>query len=202
MTDMMTLMADGLLLLGAPGTVAVLFLIGFRYHDQTTWGVAIMLAGFSMMLNPALKEYFALPRPEGLSDGYAFPSGHFQGAMCFYGWLFIRISNKWARLLISLILAGIAFGLVYKGYHYVRDIMGSFVVGSLVITGAYVLLKREPFKSEPGLLGLPLAVTGLIPIGYMYMHSGIQRHSLLGLIAITAVMVIWTRFFPEPKSGR
>lgn len=191
---MTELLAKLLLLTGEPVTVAILFLVGFWFHDRTTWGIAIMLAGFSMVLNPALKEYFALPRPEG-AEGFGFPSGHFQGAMCFYGWLFIRLPQTWAKVLTALLLAGIAFGLVYLGYHYPRDIIGSFVVGCLVIGLASELLDRQPFVDKPYLMGCVLLAIGIFPLAYMLFHSGIQKHSLVGYAAIVAVMLVWWKFF-------
>jgi membrane-associated phospholipid phosphatase len=198
MPDFLTLMADFFLLMGHPVTVAALFLVGFITHDKTTWGIAIMLAGFSMMLNPALKEIFQLPRPQDITE-YGFPSGHFQGSMCFYGWLALRIPNKWIRGGLALLLAGIGFALVYKGFHYARDIAGSFVVGSIIIFSTQALLRREPFHGTPPLLGCVFSGIGIIPLVYMSFHSGIQKHSLVGLVSILAVMMIWMRFFPEKE---
>jgi membrane-associated phospholipid phosphatase len=198
MSDPLILLADAFLILSHPVTVAALFVAGFMYHDRTTWGIAIMLAGFSMMLNPALKEYFAMARPLG-QEGYGFPSGHFQGSMCFYGWLFLMLPNKWIKLAIGFLLAGIGFGLVYKGYHYPRDIAGSFVTGSLIVLGTYALFKREPFASKPPLVGWVFLGIGIFPLAYMHFMSGMQKHSLLGLAVIAGVMYIWMRFFPETK---
>ncbi len=193
---MSDLLAKFFLILSQPETVAVVFLIGFWFHDRATWGIAIMLAAFSMVLNPALKEFFQMPRPSG-AEGYGFPSGHFQGAMCFYGWLFVKLHNNWARLAIAILLAGVGYALVHMGFHFPRDIAGSIVVASIIIGLTYALLQREPFKTKPYLLACVLLGIGILPLAYMLFHSGMQKHSLAGYVAIAAVMLVWWKFFQE-----
>ena len=71
-----------LLVFSNPVTVFSLFLLGFFYYDKTTWGVAILLACFSMVLNPALKAFFGLPRPMIYLD-LVFPAGIFKAPCVF-----------------------------------------------------------------------------------------------------------------------
>lgn len=200
--DFPTLIAQFFLIWDQPITLALVFLTGFWFLDRPTWGVAIMLSGFSMILNPALKEYFQMLRP-GDSGEFGFPSGHFSGAMCFYGWLFLRYNQASIRIVIAILLAGIGYGVVHMGYHYPRDVAGAFGFCSIILGATYALMNRSAFVRKPHLLGCALVGIGIFPLLYMYMHTGIQKHSLVGFATIIAVMLVWWRFFPtEQKPSR
>lgn len=181
-----------------PAAVATLFFVGFLFHDRTTWGIAIMLTGFSMIVNPALKEFFQLARPLG-AEGYGFPSGHFQSSVVFYGWVAYMWPNRFIRALIAFFLIGIGFGLVYLGFHYVRDLMGSFVVGGIILLITAGFLRMQPFKDKPPTYGfLLLAVSG-IPLLYLYLGEGVPKHAWEGLACLTLSTVLWTVAFPYFK---
>ncbi|MBP6985167.1 MAG: phosphatase PAP2 family protein [Alphaproteobacteria bacterium] len=185
-------LASVLLVFSNPVTVFSLFLLGFFYYDKTTWGVAILLACFSMVLNPALKAFFGLPRPMDL-PGFGFPSGHFQGSMCFYGWLFTRIPKTWVRIALTGILAATGFALVQKGYHYPRDIAGAFISGSLVVILAHVMLAREKYKQTPQALGYFLILLSAAPLLYLIYQDRIPKHTILGLSLLCAITWLWNR---------
>jgi membrane-associated phospholipid phosphatase len=202
MDQLLTLLANICLFWAHPITVFGLFLIGFIFHNRTIWGIAIILSSFSLILNPALKEYFHLPRPEGGGDEFGFPSGHFFGSMAFYGWVALMWPNRLVRFAIAIILAGIGFGLVYKGYHYPRDIAGSFGFASLLILFAIVILKIPTFKNKPPLLGALLLIISSAPLWYMYSVEEITKGQWHGVEALTLTSFVWLIAFPFIKDKK
>lgn len=192
----MDLIANFFLLWDQPITLGALFLAGLLLREHKIFGTALMLAGFSMILNPALKEYFHMLRP-GESGEYGFPSGHFSGAYSFYGWLLISYSRPAIRLALAFLLVGLAYSIVYMGYHYPQDIAGAFFFVSLTLGATHMLLNREPFMSKPHLLGCVLVALSTLPLFYMYMHTGIQKHSWVGLATIMVVTLMGWKLFPR-----
>jgi len=158
-----------------------------------------MLTGFSMILNPALKEYFQLARPLG-AEGYGFPSGHFQSATVFYGWIALNWPNTKVRVAIALILAGIGYGLVYLGFHYIRDLAGALVVGSLVLLMSSLTLRLSYFNNKPPKYGFVLLGISILPLLYMYQGEGIPKHSWEGLACLVLSTTFWLLAFPYLKN--
>ncbi|WP_231259436.1 phosphatase PAP2 family protein [Rickettsia canadensis] len=56
------------------------------------------------------------------------------------------------RIIIVVILTGIGFSLIYKGYHYPFDIITSITIGIMVIAFVYSLTKEDIVK-YPFMLG-------------------------------------------------
>lgn len=180
----MDLLADILLVMSHPAVVASLFIIGYFYHDRTMWIVAATLALCSLVINPCLKEYFQMPRPLG-QTGFGFPSGHFHGSFVFYGWLALHWNNKWIRLGILMILAGIGFGLVQKGYHFPRDLLGSAFFGSILILSTKFAMHFKLFKTYPNkITSLYTLVLGT-PLLFAHLRiNTAPEKALLGLILL------------------
>ncbi|WP_041472092.1 phosphatase PAP2 family protein [Rickettsia slovaca] len=67
-----------------------------------------------------LKYTFEIPLNPALNiKGFAFPSGHMSSGVVFYGWFFANIIYSLLRIIIIVvILTGMGFSLIYKGYHY------------------------------------------------------------------------------------
>jgi hypothetical protein len=109
-------------------------IIGYIWINQTLFLHAIYLVFISMILNLALKSTFKIPLPPFLKqDGFAFPSGHMQTAIIFYGWVMIQFSNIIIRFILFCTLVGIGISLVYFGYHNYIDIVGAVIVGVLLL---------------------------------------------------------------------
>jgi undecaprenyl-diphosphatase len=101
---------------------------------------AVMLAA-SGVLNFALKQAFAIPRPDThrliIEPGFGFPSGHAMAAAAFAGLcalLFIRYSSSKIRKIAVSILAVVfvlAVGLsrVYLGVHTPTDVVAGYAMG-------------------------------------------------------------------------
>ncbi|ADU51517.1 glycerophosphoryl diester phosphodiesterase [Thermaerobacter marianensis DSM 12885] len=96
----------------------------------------------SMWLNGLLKDLANMPRPSALFDGVqvlvretspGFPSGHAQGAMTLFGYLFLEYPARWWRVLAVTLIALIAFSRPYLGVHYLGDTLGGLAIGLLAV---------------------------------------------------------------------
>ena len=98
----------------------------------------IFLLLFTMIFSAVLKLVFAVPySPELVAklgkDGFSFPSGHMQSSVVFYGWLLLHCKNKWLKIALIFLLCGIAFGLIFEGYHNIFDVVGGLFFAAATI---------------------------------------------------------------------
>jgi undecaprenyl-diphosphatase len=120
--------------------------------------LVLTLAGRALN-NYAIKVVVERPRPSAelvdfndQPDSFSFPSGHSESAIVLYGLLFyfatIHIRNLWARRVAQvacvLIIAGNGIERVYAGHHWPSDVLGGFLLGALVLTGAIVVHQLAP----------------------------------------------------------
>ena len=116
--QLLDIVAKFFLIFGQEFVLIPLIIFGFLALNKKTYGHAIFLLLFTMIFSAFLKSIFQIPLAEHLNKtGYAFPSGHMQTAIVFYGWLFIAHKNTLVRSLVSIILLGIGFALIQQKYH-------------------------------------------------------------------------------------
>ncbi|HEY8552539.1 MAG TPA: phosphatase PAP2 family protein, partial [Thermaerobacter sp.] len=96
----------------------------------------------SMWLNGLLKDLANLPRPSALFDGVrvlvretspGFPSGHAQGAITLFGYLWLEYRARWWRVSAPVLIALIALSRPYLGVHYLGDTLGGLAIGAVVV---------------------------------------------------------------------
>jgi membrane-associated phospholipid phosphatase len=102
------------------------------------------------VLNPLLKNIFRVGRPIGVegiaslrlhtAGGYAFPSGHTQGAASFWTALMISVKKKGIYGFGSAAIVLVAFSRMYLGVHWPTDVIGGIAAGVL-----WVLLVNKVF---------------------------------------------------------
>lgn len=130
----------------------------------------VVLVVLNFLLNFALKEAFALPRPPAYlhwtaAGGYGFPSGHAQGAMVLFGYLAWTWKQYWWP---TLLILGIGISRVYLGVHYPQDVVGGWTLGLVALMITIVIVKE--LKNQSLVLSpIPLAllcvfVGGMIPV--------------------------------------
>lgn len=112
----------------------------------------------SAVFSEALKLIFRLPRPVGADkilynplDIYGFPSGHAMFYTIFFGFMIYLLvmsdrMNKYMRyvgIFISAVFVSlVGVSRVYLGVHYVRDVLGGYGFG-LIILGLLIYLHRS-----------------------------------------------------------
>lgn len=150
-------------------------------------GVLLLL---SMTINSLLKDFFHYARPIGQkgirslylssATGYAFPSGHSQGAVTFYAYLLTRWKDlKWKLLALGLIL-GIGFSRLYLGVHWPGDILAGYAFGILLVLGFVQVDKR--FFKIPFSLTIKLSACIVLPLLTLFFYHTPQGFQLVGFI--------------------
>ncbi len=99
---------------------------------QARWLLATALSG--MLLNLALKQLFAAPRPDLLPhldivDSYSFPSGHAAQNMIFFGALSLLAGMRGGYIAAAVMIALIGVSRVWLGVHWPSDVLAGWVEG-------------------------------------------------------------------------
>lgn len=129
---------------------------------------------FSISINTALKNFFAVPRPYTIDptvstgateSSYAFPSGHSQVAATFWP-LFAGLQKtwkKWVKLLIGLFLPLIVgISRMYIGVHYPSDVAVGLVLGFLISCGTLLFWDTIAIFIKPLRKSLKILIISLI----------------------------------------
>jgi undecaprenyl-diphosphatase len=131
-----------------------LIILGFLAFDRKIFGNATFLLLFTMIFNVLLKALFQVPLAAHINKvGYAFPSGHMHGAVVFYGWILLNTRNSLIKIGLTILISGIAFGLIYQKYHNIYDVIGAIVFGGATLLVYSPLSKASIFNNIPFLLG-------------------------------------------------
>lgn len=99
---------------------------------QMRWLLATVLAG--TLLNLALKQVFAAPRPDLLPhldivNSYSFPSGHAAGNMIFFGALALLAQLRAGYALAAAMIVLIGVSRVWLGVHWPSDVLAGWIEG-------------------------------------------------------------------------
>jgi len=134
-------------------TVVTITLILLVFRRRLEAVFVIVMPAIGGLVNYLFKLLIARPRPgdELLAGGLSFPSGHTTYAVLLGGLLFFLASRLLVRKRLALpvqvlsVLYIVMTGLsrIYLGAHYPSDIMGSLLLGELLLTPAIVLYKRK-----------------------------------------------------------
>lgn len=160
-----------------------LIIIGYIWLDRKNFFHATCLLLINVIFNFALKASFKIPLSPTVGEGFAFPSGHMQATIVFYGWLLKSTPNLIIRGCILTLFIGVAFGLVHFGYHNHFDTIGAIFFGTLLIFVYNYSLQH--FKSKL-LLGIIFFSTLLMI--YIYLihelkgYTQISYTTLLGFV--------------------
>jgi membrane-associated phospholipid phosphatase len=148
------------------------YVIGGLLLVMTVWtlvtgrcrvALAVLLVAFA--LNPlfewALKAGVGRIRPDLLpllpGRGPSFPSGHVMASVGFYGMLpaFLSEAGTGSRAKIAAAVAGIAiilaigFSRIYVGVHWFTDVIGGFLIGSVIVFVTYRALRGHRIDRCP-----------------------------------------------------
>ncbi|HWI52599.1 MAG TPA: phosphatase PAP2 family protein, partial [Symbiobacteriaceae bacterium] len=102
--------------------------------------VSVFLLGY--WANDVLKELFHTNRPSPddvrviqPETSYAFPSGHSQNPLMFWGALAVQMRKTWLTVLLGIMVFLIGFSRLYVGVHWPLDLIGGWVIGALMLWG-------------------------------------------------------------------
>jgi hypothetical protein len=157
------LIASTFLIFSHTATILILALFALHTKHRDMFAHALILMFFSMVLNVFLKDYFKIPLPLHVNPhSYAFPSGHMQAPLAFYGYLLMACGHHFLRILLLTVLCGIGFGLVQKGYHTSLDVLGawSFGLPSLALYGYFtkIFYSTDNILKQVGWLFIPMSL--------------------------------------------
>lgn len=172
-----------------------LIILGFLTLDRRIFGHATFLLLFAMIFNVLLKSTFQVPLSTHLNKvGYAFPSGHMHSAMVFYGWLLLNVKNSLIRIMLGLLLAGIAFGLIYQQYHDIYDILGAVIFGGITLLIYFPLSRSKVFVNKPFLLGYIIIALSAGIMWYINRTETISSHVWMAFMVLCGFTASWTIF--------
>jgi len=171
-----------------------MLVLGLIFLNKNLFYHALCIMFFSIIINIALKATFQIPLAPFLNKaGFAFPSGHMQLATIVYGWFALKIPSTRLRVLISIVLIGVGFGLVHFGYHTVFDVFGGVFFASLLIT-LYAFMQFEHNKNLPWIL---ISISSLAMV-YIAWRSTIFPHAWVAYGSLL-VLIIPERLFTKGK---
>ncbi|MGH6854188.1 MAG: phosphatase PAP2 family protein [Aestuariivirga sp.] len=177
-----TMLGDGLVMTALAAAI-IIWLIGHKAYRAALAATIAVLAG--KIFVPVLKYGIQRPRPVEFYSGaelFSFPSGHATMAALIFGILAVLVSHsmgRWARALVyavcALAVVAIAYSRVYLGAHWLSDVLGGLLFGSVVAAAFGVAIEAiPPRRIKPvGLFGAALIV--FITAGAFHVFTGYER---------------------------
>lgn len=123
---------DIVLILNQPWFYAGVFLYWLSQKKFFIFLKNLHILSVSTCINITLKVLFKMPLMSHLGKGYALPSGHMQAAFVFYGLIFLI--QKFRPKLFCLLIFSIGYGIIFKNYHNVYDILGACIIGGMILS--------------------------------------------------------------------
>ena len=126
----------------------ILLIYGFGLH----WEALMSLAAAVLVqgINVLVKDFIQRPRPAAALvhvfdtlSSYSFPSGHVMFYTGFFGFIwflaFTLLKISWKRTLLLVIFGSLVLTIgvsrIYLGEHWASDVVGAYLLGSLVLIG-------------------------------------------------------------------
>lgn len=133
-------------------TVATIWLLLRRLPRLAVY--VVLTAAGGLVLNPVVKELVARLRPVVdepvyTTDGWSFPSGHAMSSLVCYGVVLLVFTPTWqagARRAATVFAVGIVIAIgvsrIALGVHYLTDVLGGWLLGTLWLALATVAFHR------------------------------------------------------------
>lgn len=150
---------------------------------------AVLLS--SQTLNAYLKDLFHTPRPSPKAvrvlmpewaGGYAFPSGHAQGATTFWGFLALEIRRAWFFVLAVVMVILVSLSRLYLGVHFPVDLFGGFLIGVTVLIVAHKVLVTTDQGFAFDALPVKLVLALGLPLLFLLFSRSGEIVKLVGLL--------------------
>lgn len=169
------ILADIFLSFNKAWVVMPLIGIGYWAYRRDLFSDVLFLVLLSMIVNAFLKCLFQVPLKPHLNQHgwYAFPSGHMQLSTVLYGRLWWEFrKTKWAQGFLVLLI-GIGWGMMWKNYHDLMDVVAGAVAGAGLLVGYGVFVSWPPIHRQPEKIGFFLLPGTL---GLIFFMPSIPQH--------------------------
>ena len=155
-TGFLTALFEGITILGEE-TLIILLVVALWFAvdgklAQKVFFVTICSTG----LNGVVKNIAQVPRPfdkgitpvrQETATGYSFPSGHTQNFATVSTFFAIKFKKQWFTILVSILIAMVAFSRLYLGVHYPSDVIVGVVFGvGMAFLGNYLFDHTKDVK--------------------------------------------------------
>ena len=145
-----------------PGVVVltVFLFLTRRYADVGLFTGGLVVVGMGKVIKLLVER----PRPdyqiiEPIASGFSFPSGHSLFAVILGGvlvylvdqWVSPKLLRRVIQILLVLVVIGMGASRVYLGVHWPSDVIGSYLLGVIALTGLFWL--RKTWTVMPSSLG-------------------------------------------------
>ena len=155
-------------------------ILGYIWLDQRIFYGATCLILTSMISNVLLKSLFQIPlHPKLKIPGYAFPSGHTQSSVVFYGYLALESKNIFLKILLITLLAAICVSLVYFEYHNYIDVAGGLFFGSCLVFLYHIISKQRILAQS---IIITLFASSIVL--YLYYDGELNRNIFMAYYAL------------------
>ena len=197
----LTMLGDGLVMTVLAVTIVVWLLWRRSYRAAIAAAVAFTAGKIFV---PVLKYGIQRPRPIALYDGaelFSFPSGHATMAALIFGILAVLVSHsmgRWGRALVyaicGILVVAIAYSRVYLGVHWLSDVLGGLLFGTIMAAAFGVAIEAiPPRRIRPlGLFGTSLIA--FILAGVLHVSTGFTHAEQLYApphMAVTVPQAEW-----------
>ena len=155
------------------------------------FAMTVVVTG-AFWLNAMLKEIFHTPRPSPTvfrvlfpesASGYAFPSGHTQSSLTFWGALPRYFRVQWAVTAGLIIVPVVALSRLYLGVHWPIDIVGGAFFGalSLVLLSPISAVATDWSRRTGTVLKTIVAI--LLPLAAMFVFVSDNNAKMAGVVS-------------------
>jgi membrane-associated phospholipid phosphatase len=181
--------------------LAILTLIYWSVHKKAGRMLGYLLF-FSVAINTFLKNAFRQPRPFWIdpeiglekTSGYGIPSGHTQYATALYFLVAYLVGGFWIWLAAGIFVLLTALSRVYLGSHFPQDVLGGFLVGSVLLALTILWDRRLAKRFKKRILGQRMFIALIV----VFILSAIYL-SMLFLIGKPDLSVPWAAYVPEAE---
>jgi membrane-associated phospholipid phosphatase len=147
-----SMMADTMVKIAVTAVVAIVMLIVWkRWLEPLMVVVPLALEALTFITVTTLvgRPRPSVPRLETSAVGSSFPSGHMGAAVVYSGIIvvvFWHTRRQWIRMLAAaiavLIPAFVGFSRIYRGMHYLTDVVFGALLGGAAVFSTVVILRR------------------------------------------------------------
>ncbi len=95
-------------------------------------------------------------------ESFAFPSGHAQTSLVFWGYLALILMTWRARIAAFVAVLLIGVSRIYLGQHWPLDVLGGWLIGAAWLAGGVSLLNQD--EARPGLINRVLLAITLLAV--------------------------------------